>query len=111
MARTRKYKSLINKLKKHNYEIHAYLVDVPLSVAKERADKRARITGRKVPHHIIENTHKLVPRTFIAIKDLVDSYRVYDNQNGLILIVPNDFIDSKKYGDFFKKGGLNTIRK
>ena len=111
MARTRKYKSLINKLKKHNYEIHAYLVDVPLSVAKERADKRARITGRKVPHHIIENTHKLVPRTFIAIKDLVDSYRVYDNQNGLILIVSNDFIDSKKYGDFLKKGGLNTIRK
>src|SRR5699024_4609025 len=106
MASTRKYKILVNKLKKYNYEVHAYVVDVPLSVAKKRADERARITRRKVPHHIIENTHKLVPRTFMAIKDLIDSYRVYDNQNGLILIASNDYVDSKKYGDFLKKGRI-----
>lgn len=106
MAKTRKYKSLIKKLKKHDYEIHAYIVDVPLSVAKKRAEKRARITGRKVPYYIIENTHELVPRTFMAIKDVIDRYWVYDNQDGLKLIASNDFVDSKRYGAFLKKGRM-----
>src|SRR5690606_39120369 len=82
MARTRRYKSLVNKLKENGYEIHIYVVDVPVLVAKKRADERAR----KVPHKIIENTHKLVPRTFIEIKDMVDSFHIYDNQDSLTLI-------------------------
>lgn len=106
MARSRKYKWLVDQLKKQNYEIHAYVVDVPLSVAKKRADERMVITGRKVPHHIIENTHKLVPRTFEAIKPLLDCYHVYDNQNGLLLIASNDYVNSKKYDEFLKKGKI-----
>lgn len=104
MARTRKYISLIKKLKKQNYEIHVYIVDVPVSIAKERAEERSRITGRKVPYHIIENTHKLVPGTFLAIRDLVNSYRLYDNQDGLKLFASNYFIDSKRYLAFINKG-------
>lgn len=98
MSRTRKYKSLVNKLKKHNYEIHAYVAYVPLSVAKERAEKRAQTTGRKVPYKVIENTHKLAPRTLEAIKDELDSYQVYDNRDGLKLMAANDFIAFLKQG-------------
>lgn len=90
MSRVRKYKRLVQKLKKHRYEIHVYLVFVPLPVAKERAKRRAQLTGRKVPHNVIENTHKLAPRTLKAIKDDVDRYKVYDNQNGMKLIAGNE---------------------
>lgn len=107
MAKTRKYEWLVKKLKQNNYEIHAYVVNVPLSVAKERADERARTTGRIVPNYIIEYTHKLAPRTFEVIKDLLDSYRVYENQNGLELIASNHFVDPRKYEEFLKKGNVN----
>lgn len=103
MARTRRYKYLIYKLREQGYEIHVYVVDVPIKVAKKRADERAHLTGRKVPHKIIENTHKLVPRTFLEIKDLVDRFYIYDNQNGLTLIASNNFVNHEKYADFIKK--------
>lgn len=82
MARTRKFVTLIDDLKTLNYEMHAYIVYVPLPVAKKRAEKRAQLTGRKVPDHVIENTHKLTPKTFMAIKDRLDSFHVYDNGRG-----------------------------
>ncbi|WP_458413101.1 zeta toxin family protein [Schinkia sp. CFF1] len=105
MARTRKYKWLIKNLKKNDYEIHAYIVDVPLSIAIKRADERARVTGRKVPLPIIINTHKLVPRTFETIKGLLDHYQIYDNQNQLTLIASHQSIlNPTKYDQFLKKG-------
>src|SRR5690554_3564952 len=67
MARTRNYKMLVKKLKKHDYEIRAYVVYVPLSVAIERDEKRAQRTGRKVPYKVIKHTHKLVQRTLKVI--------------------------------------------
>jgi hypothetical protein len=41
-----------------------------------------------------------------AIKDLVDSYHVYDNQNGLTLIASNSYIHPNLYTKFLKKGGM-----
>ncbi|MFC4025562.1 zeta toxin family protein [Oceanobacillus longus] len=110
MARRRRYQSLVHQLKKQQYEIHAYVVDVPLSVAIKRADERAQITGRKVPPSIIKNTHKLVPRTFADIKNLLDSYHVYDNQHGFKLIASNDFVDAKRYANFVLKGKTKKLR-
>jgi predicted ABC-type ATPase len=104
MARTRKYKNLIKKLKRARYEVHVYIVDVPLELAKQRADERAKVTGRKIPPHIIENTHKLVSKTFEAIKDLVDSYYVYDNRDRLKLIASKNYIEPALYNEFLKKG-------
>ena len=62
------------------------------------------MTGRHIPGHIIENTHKSVAKTFQAIKDMVDSYYIYDNQQGLALFASNQFHDTKRYEDFIKKG-------
>jgi len=36
-------------------------------------------TGRKVPLHIIESSHRGVPGTLEAKKDKIDSYKVFDN--------------------------------
>lgn len=91
MARTRKVQSLVNDLKKLNYEIHAYIAYVPLSVAKKRAEKRARLTGRKVPNRVIENTHQLAPKTLMAIKDTLDSYQIYHSQDNFTLMDANDY--------------------
>ncbi|ARA97841.1 zeta toxin family protein [Geobacillus thermodenitrificans] len=104
MARTRAYKQLMKKLKKAGYKVHIYIVDIPLELAKQRAKERAKMTGRKIPYQVIENTHKLVPRTFQAIKDFADRYYVYDNQDKLVLIASNDYIEPVLYNNFLKKG-------
>ncbi|KHF40636.1 zeta toxin family protein [Halalkalibacter okhensis] len=107
MARTNKYMELVKSLKAANYEIYVYIVDVPLKTAKKRADQRAKLTGRHVPHSIIERTHKLVPRTFELIKEYCDEYRIYDTTKELRLIASNDFLDEKKYALFLAKGRKN----
>lgn len=108
MARTNKYKFLASKLKQLGYEIVVYIVDVPLQVAIVRAAERAKITGRNVPEKVINNTHQLVPKTFLAIKDIVDSYYIYDNQTSLVLIASNNFVDPQKYREFLLKGEIKS---
>lgn len=103
MARTKKYKKLIKKLKNAGYEVNAYIVDTPLELAKQRAAERAKITGRTIPPHVIENTHRLVPHTVEVIKNLVDRYYVYDNRNGLVLIASKDYVEPTLYKEFLKK--------
>ncbi|MFC3884965.1 hypothetical protein ACFOU2_16410 [Bacillus songklensis] len=88
--------------KKNRQRVH--LPNLPLLLAKQRANERAKITGRKIPPHVIENTHRLVPKTFEAIRDFVDSYHVYDNRDQLVLIASNHFIDSALHDEFLKKG-------
>ncbi|WP_404452012.1 zeta toxin family protein [Virgibacillus necropolis] len=106
LAKTHKCKKIIDKLHRYDYEVHVHVVDVPLKEAKKRTKKRAKHTGRTIPAHIIENTHKLVPRTFLAIKDSADSYHVYNNETKLKLIASNDYVHAKLYDEFLKKGGI-----
>lgn len=111
MGSTKKYEKLVDRLKKAGYEVHAYVADVPIEVAKERSDARAKDTGRKVPHHIIEGSHKGVPKTVEAIKDKIDSYRVYDNQDKLKLIASNNHVDPEMYSKFLDKAGIKYSAK
>jgi len=90
MARTRKFVTLVNDLKMLDYEVHAYIVYVPLLVMKKRAEKRAQLTGRKVPDRVIENTYKLAPKTCMAIKDRLDSFQVFDNSQGTFTLMDAD---------------------
>jgi len=106
MAKTKKYEKLVTTLKRSGYAVHVYVVDIPLELAKQRADERTKITGRRIPHEVVETTHRLVPKTFECIKNLVDSYRLYDNQNGLTLIAGNRFVDPVPYAKFLEKGGI-----
>lgn len=103
-----KYKKLVKMLKDAGYEVRLYGADVPLDEAKRRSDKRAEETGRKVPHDIIESSHKGFPKTFTEIKDMVDRYEIYDTQikGNTRLIISNDDVDPKLYTDFLKKGSV-----
>lgn len=106
MAQTRRYLQLIDALRRKEFEIHIYVVDVPLETALRRADERARVTGRKVPHPVIRYTHGKIPVTVEALKDKVDRYQVYDNRDGLKLIAANGYIHRDMYNEFLAKGGI-----
>ena len=101
-----KYDDLIKQLKKAGYEIHVYVADVPLEEAYKRSDARAARSGRKVPHDIIEKSHRGVPKTLEHIKDKVDSYQVFDNTDSLNLIASNNYVNPDKYLKFLEKGNV-----
>jgi predicted ABC-type ATPase len=104
LRRPDRVEKLVDKLKKAGYQIHVYIADVPIEVAKERADKRGQETGRFVPHEIIEATHREVPQTVEAIKHKVDSYNVFDTSDGARLFASNRFVEPERYKQFLDKG-------
>lgn len=97
---------LVDKLKKAGYQVHVYVADVPLEVAKARSDERAKLTGRVVPHEIIEATHRSVPKTIEGLKHKFDSYNVYDTTDGVRLFASNRYVDPERYKQFLDKGGV-----
>ncbi|MCQ6279974.1 zeta toxin family protein [Bacillus sp. EB600] len=103
LAKPKKYKNLIRYLIREGYAVHLYISDVPLSMARIRAEERAKITGRSIPTNVIESTHKLVPKTFLAVKDLVDSYHIFDNREDFTLIVSKVMKKKDMYESFLKK--------
>lgn len=108
MKNTAKYEQLIDRLQDAGYDVHIYVTDVPLDVAIERSDARAEETGRKVPHSIIEGSHRGVPGSVEALKDKVNSYQVFDNSgDSLKLMAANGFVEPELYTAFLEKGGVN----
>lgn len=107
MKNTAKYEALIERLEDAGYDVHVYVVDIPIEEAKRRSDERAKQTGRKVPHSIIESSHRGVPGSVEALKDKVDSYQVFDNTgDGLKLMAANGFVEPELYTAFLEKGGV-----
>lgn len=104
MAKPKKYMCLFRRLKEEGFRIHLYLCTVPISTAKKRIAERAKSDGRVVPLKVIENTHQLVPKTFILVRDLTDSYHIYDNRKNTFLITSCTVRDVPAYGEFMKKG-------
>ncbi|KAF0818195.1 hypothetical protein KIS4809_2997 [Bacillus sp. ZZV12-4809] len=103
MAKPKKYKSLFTKLKKAGYGIHLYIADASLSIARKRAAERARKDGRAVPDKVIANTHKLVPKTFIQVRDLADNYYIFNTEKGKKLVTSCTVKDCKLFEEFLKK--------
>lgn len=104
MAKPKKYMYLFKRLKAEGFRIHLYLSNVPISIAKKRISERARFDGRVIPIKVIENTHQLVPKTFMMVRDLTDSYHIYDNRKNILLITSCTVRDAPAYDEFIKKG-------
>lgn len=108
MKNVKKYEDMVSRLKDAGYEVHIVIADVPLDVAIERSDARAKRSGRKVPHDIIKASHTGVPKTFTKLKDVVDSYSVFDNSgDSPELIASNDYKNPDKLKAFLNKGGVS----
>jgi len=104
MAKPLKYKKLFTKLHHEGFNVHLYISDLPVSLAKQRIAKRAELDGRRIPLKVVENTHKLISKTFTNVRDLTDSYHIYDSQHELELVSSNTVRNSTKYHIFLKKG-------
>lgn len=82
MKNIEKYKKIIKDLREKNYFITMIIVDVPYDIAILRNKARYEETGRMVPESIIKETHQAIPSSFLALKDLVDEYYLYDTRQG-----------------------------
>lgn len=69
---------LIEMARVHGYQVSAVIADVSLEEALNRAEKRYIIEQRRVPEHVIRESHQMVPVTVKQIENKVDSLYLYD---------------------------------
>ena len=74
-----KYSSIIDKLHKAGYQVQIIGSDIPVDLAIERSNKRAKTTGRKVPEGIIRGSHGGFAVTYPQLLSKVDGYSLYSN--------------------------------
>lgn len=85
-----KYKGIIDKLHKAGYYIQIVGADVPIDVAVERSEKRAKDTGRKVPRGIIYGSHGGFAATYPELINTVDAYTLYDNSGSHPIVIQDE---------------------
>lgn len=85
MANTAYYQQLIQQLKTKGYRVYIIYVETPLDIAIERAKNRYLTTGRYVSTVYLRHIKKNGMKTFNAIKNTVDGYRLVDGQSFKIL--------------------------
>lgn len=78
MKNAEKYKPIISSLKENGYSVHMVVVDADVEVAVNRVLVRNG-EGRFVSEGMVRESNKLVAKSFMELKDLVDSYTIYDN--------------------------------
>ncbi|HGE7613616.1 TPA: zeta toxin family protein [Bacillus cereus] len=78
MKNIEKYKRIIDTLKRYGYTINMVIVDADVEVAVERVKVR-NTEGRFVSEDTVRLTNKLISESFKVLKDLVDSYTIYEN--------------------------------
>jgi predicted ABC-type ATPase len=79
--------AMVKTLLDQGYKVHVMFADVPLEVARQRADLRARESddpmnrGRFVPDSVINESHQRAAQNFLTLKDMpgLSSTRLYDN--------------------------------
>ncbi|MCK1973268.1 zeta toxin family protein [Bacillus safensis] len=83
MKNAEKYKPIIASLKANGYSVHIVVVDADVEVAVQRVLVRNG-EGRFVSEEMVRVSNKLVSKSFLELKDLVDSYTIYENSiNGV----------------------------
>lgn len=85
-----KYSKIIDSLHKAGYHIQIVGADVPVEVAVQRSNQRAKQTGRKVPEGIIRGSHGGFASTFPELIDKVDSYSLYDNSGDYPVLIQDE---------------------
>jgi len=104
---------MIRTLINQGYDVHIMFADVPLALAKERADWRARNSpdpvnkGRFVPEDIIHESHQRAAQNFFVLKDMpgISSVRLYDNstRDPKLIFENGKIYDDKFFGRYKKK--------
>lgn len=117
MKDVEKYEKIIDKLHKSGYQIQIIGADVPVDVAIDRSNKRAKYTGRKVPEGIINGSHGGFAVTYPQLLSKVDGYSLYDNSGDYPILVQDEtkVYRPDLYNKFIQKGkdhiATKTIRR
>lgn len=74
-----KYKGIVGKLKEKGYHVRVIMPHITLEEAKRRADYRADVEGRYVPHDVLDMAHHLIPGNFETIARAADEFALFDN--------------------------------
>lgn len=113
MKSTTKMMNIIQKLRKAGYEIKIVGADVPLQVAFERSQSRSEQTGRKVPEHVIRDSHGGFSSIYPELIHEVDTYSLYDNSGKYPVLIQDErgIHRPDLYRNFVQKGKIHTTNK
>lgn len=108
-----KYDKIIDKLHKSGYKVQIIGADVPVDVAIERSNIRAKQTGRKVPEGIIKGAHGGFAVTYPQLLDKVDGYSLYDNSGNYPVLIQDEsgVYKPELYNKFLQKGTEHIANK
>jgi predicted ABC-type ATPase len=82
MSSTKRYKILINNLRKEGYDIYiVFMGNIPKEEIKERALERYKKSGRFVPMFVIEDFYANGEKNLKELKSMVDGYIVVDGSS------------------------------
>ena len=82
MSSVKRYKILINNLRKEGYDIYiVFMGNIPKDVIKRRALERYKKSGRFVPMFVIEDFYANGEKNLKELKSMVDGYIVVDGSS------------------------------
>ncbi|MCR6108728.1 zeta toxin family protein [Salipaludibacillus agaradhaerens] len=87
MKNIQKYERIIKKLKRNQYTVTMIIADISVDKAIERNKVRYEKTGRMVPESDLIESHKAIPYSFTALKDVVDEYYIYNTSGDQPILV------------------------
>ena len=112
----KKYVNFISLLRQAEFEVHLIIIDVPVKIALERNRIRyeeAKAKGeypRLVPDEDVILSHSRIAKSFMILKDLVDSWFIIDTRGNNDEIIARlekgkeeDILNDEKYQEFLKK--------
>ncbi|WP_126992096.1 zeta toxin family protein, partial [Candidatus Kurthia intestinigallinarum] len=112
---TQKYINFIHLLKQAKFEVTLTIIDVPVKIALKRNRIRyeeAKANGdfpRLVPDEIVIQSHSMIAKSFVALKDLVDHWAIVDTQDNSDEVIATGslgketILNNKKYQEFLSK--------
>lgn len=115
LKNTQKYIDFIHLLKQADFYINLTIIDVPVEIALIRNRIRyeeALAHGkfpRLVPDKKVIESHSRIAKSFVALKDLVDSWTIIDTRENEDEVIAQggkgkeDILNNNKYQEFLKK--------
>ncbi|CAH0519749.1 unnamed protein product [Peronospora belbahrii] len=103
------YAHTIDQVKAAGYDVHVLCLDIPVTEAYKRVDKRSSGYGRDVPRSIIDTASSLITRNFRRLASRVSNAHLFDStgipprlvwskQNSEIVMKHPDDEVQQKYG-------------
>jgi predicted ABC-type ATPase len=111
---------MAKRLKGEGYKVHVVYFDIPIPEAKVRAGKRAEKTGRHIPEHVIQGSHKGSAKNFMEMTKggHIDKMSLYDTTERVPTLVyskegsrPGMIMEGEKWKEYMKKAGVEENQK